>query len=108
MTNKFIDCKIIERNIQIGIAIIRKLDDGKTIEEKANEIYNYWGIGFKDCQCGIFLLISIKDRKLRINTGKDTRNIIKDNIASKIIDNMKPYLTRSDYHGAVLKFINVF
>ena len=44
---------------------------GYTIESYAENLFNDWGIGFEDRNYGILLLVSVEDRKARIELGAD-------------------------------------
>jgi uncharacterized protein len=59
-----------ERNTtnEIAVVTIPSLD-GDTIENIAQEIFTKWGIGKKDKNNGVLLLISFSDRQTRIHTG---------------------------------------
>lgn len=53
---------------EIAVVTIKSLD-GNTIENIAQEIFTQWGIGKKDKNNGVLLLISLDDRETRIHTG---------------------------------------
>jgi len=53
---------------EIAIVTIKSLD-GNTIENVAQDIFTKWGIGKKDKNNGVLLLISLEDRQTRIQTG---------------------------------------
>ena len=53
---------------EIAVVTIKSLD-GNTIENIAQEIFTQWGIGKKDKNNGVLLLISLEDRQTRIQTG---------------------------------------
>lgn len=53
---------------EIAIVIIQSLD-GDAIENVAQEIFTKWGIGKKDKNNGVLLLVSLTDRKTRLHTG---------------------------------------
>ena len=53
---------------EIAVVTIPSLD-GDVIENVAQDIFTEWGIGKKDKNNGVLLLISLADRKTRIQTG---------------------------------------
>ena len=58
-----------ERNTTNEIAVVTVLSlDGDTVENVAQEIFTKWGIGKKDKNNGVLLLISLEDRKTGIHT----------------------------------------
>jgi uncharacterized protein len=62
-----------EEKIPIYVVTINSLADyeasGLGIEEYATRLFDQWGIGFKDRNYGILLLVSKGDRKARIELG---------------------------------------
>lgn len=53
---------------EIAVVTINSLD-GDAIENVAQDIFTKWGIGKKDKNNGVLLLISLSDRQTRIQTG---------------------------------------
>jgi uncharacterized protein len=95
--NKLITDLEKKTTAELAVVTIKSLN-GKTIETYANELFNTWGIGKKEKNNGILLLISIDDRKLRIEVGYGLENVVTDVIASKIINEViVPYFKQSNY-----------
>ena len=94
---------------EIAVVTIPSLD-GDTIENVAQGIFTKWGIGKKNKNNGVLLLISLSDRKTRIQTGYgvegDLTDIATSYIQSEIIT---PAFRNGDYYvginGAVDKMI---
>lgn len=83
---------------QVGVVVLNSLN-GYSIEEKANEIFNTWGIGNKERNNGALLLISITDRKFRLEVGNGLRETVLSDYKSKeIIDKMIPYFKNEAYN----------
>ena len=94
---------------EIAVVIIPSLD-GDTIENVAQEIFTKWGIGKADKNNGVFLLISLSDRKTRIHTGYGVEGDLTDIGTSYIqSDVITPAFRAGDYYaglnGAVDKMI---
>lgn len=49
---------------QVVVAIVKTLDGG-SVEEYATALFRKWGIGQKDKNNGVLLLIAINDRKVK-------------------------------------------
>jgi uncharacterized protein len=95
---------------EIAIATITNLD-GDTIENFAVKLFADWGIGKKDKDNGILLLISKDDKKIRIEVGYGLEGALTDAQSFWIIDQtMKPAFQSGDYYsgidGAVDKIIS--
>lgn len=90
-----------ETSCEIAVAVIDKLG-GATIEEYASGLFAKWGIGKKDKDNGVLLLVAIKDRQLRIEVGYGLESIIPD-IKSKVIidDVITPRFKNGDYDSGV-------
>lgn len=83
---------------QIAIVTLDSLQ-GVPIEQQALEIANDWGIGQKRKNNGILILVSIKDRKARVELGKGITKKISNAEARKIVQIMtRPYFRNKEYH----------
>lgn len=86
---------------QVGVILLNSLNGG-IIEDKATELFNTWGLGDKDKNNGVLMLISKGDRLFRIEVGEGLRNtVLSDNDAADILDEMKPYCKDEAYNLAV-------
>ena len=58
-----------------------------------------WGIGQKELDNGILILIAVDDRKLSINTGYGVEEFLTDARSKRIIDNtISPNFKKSEYY----------
>jgi len=72
------------------------------VQEVALEIMRKWGVGNKDRNNGIVLLIAKNDRKLRIETGYGLEGAIPDITAKSIIDNyITPNFKNDNYYRGI-------
>ncbi|MBS1977203.1 MAG: TPM domain-containing protein [Bacteroidetes bacterium] len=86
---------------QIAVLIIPSLD-GDIIEEYALRVAETWKLGTKDRDNGALLLISIQDRKARIEVGQGLEGPLPDAMCGRIIRNeLAPAFRRGDYAGGV-------
>lgn len=102
---------IIEQNVklnaktgaQIVVVTVTSLD-GENIESYANGLFRSFGIGDKEKNNGVLILISTGDRKVRIEVGYGLEEVITDGKSGRILDNyMIPSLRNDDYDTASLK-----
>lgn len=91
--------------VQIAIAIMNNVDNGINIKEMATILYDRWEVGYQDCQNGLFLAISVEQKKLYIVTGRDLKNTITSAHIPELIQIMKPYLANNQYHDAIGAFL---
>lgn len=84
-------------SVEIAIAIFDSI--GYPIEEYANLLFEKWGIGKKGKDNGILILVSIKERLIRIEVGYGLEAVITDGIAGEIIrKNIAPYFREGNYY----------
>lgn len=71
--------------------------------EYANRLYSAWGIGKKGEDKGILIFITIKERKIRIETGYGVEGILPDGLVGEIRDRyMTPYLKENKFGEGLL------
>ncbi len=76
------------------------------IEDFTNRLYEKWGIGKKGEDKGVLILLALKERKIRIETGFGVEGIIPDGMAGAIIDNyVLPDLRQARYGKGLLKSV---
>ncbi|MBU2492192.1 MAG: TPM domain-containing protein [Bacteroidetes bacterium] len=86
---------------QIVFLMINSLD-GYPIEMYANELAEKNKIGTKGNDNGILFIVSVKDRKMRIEVGYGLEGALPDALASSILRNeVKPYFKRDMYYEGV-------
>jgi len=82
---------------QIAIVIVSSLNDYEPVDY-AVKLGREWGVGGKQFNNGIIVLISTGDRKTFIATGYGLEGAVPDVTAKAIIDNeLVPYLKEQDY-----------
>jgi uncharacterized protein len=83
---------------QIAVIIIPGTGN-YSVEEVALEIIRKWGVGNKDKNNGIILLVAKDDRKLRIEVGYGLEGAVPDITAKSIIDNyITPNFKEGNYY----------
>lgn len=88
---------------QIVVLTLKNLD-GYEIADYGYQIARYWKLGQKDKNNGVLLLISLEDRKLRIEVGYGLEGVLTDKISHEIIEyTIKPEFKKGDYYQGVLK-----
>jgi uncharacterized protein len=89
---------------QLAVVTVESLDDDP-VEDVANKLFIQWGIGKKTGDTrdeGALILLSIKDRKSRIEVGYGLEAVITDATAGGILRSIRPVLRNGDYGGALL------
>jgi uncharacterized protein len=76
----------LERDTSAEVVVVTvKSLEGMTIEEYANRIFNEWGIGKKQHDNGVLLLVAQDNRSVRIEVGYGLEHLIPDGLAGDII-----------------------
>ena len=75
---------------------------GEPIEDVANTIFRAWGVGQKGKNEGILLLLSIQDRRSRLEVGYGLEPIIPDGFAGSVLREMRPALRQQQYGEALM------
>ncbi len=72
------------------------------IADYATSLGQAWGLGRKDVDNGVLLMIALKDRNVWIATGYGSEGAITDAIAKRIIEQIiKPRFRQNDYYGGI-------
>ncbi len=75
---------------------------GRDPYDYAMEIGKTWGVGQKDKNNGVVILIASEDRKIRIVTGRGIEDVLPDAICKRIINRiLKPALQKGAYYDGL-------
>ena len=73
-----------DTSAEVAVATVESLD-GMTIEEYANRLFEHWGIGDRQKDNGVLLLVAPHDREVRIEVGYGLEGVLPDGLAGDII-----------------------
>jgi uncharacterized protein len=86
---------------QIAV-VIMKSTGNYDINDYAQQLLRKWGIGQKDKNNGILVLVAVGDRKVSIQTGYGAEGAVPDILTQQIIQNdFKPHFKQGDYYGGL-------
>ncbi len=86
---------------QIVVAIITSTD-GENITYLGANWLTEWGIGQKDKDNGILVILARDDRRIAINTGYGVEHLLTDAMSRRIIErDIIPYFKSDDYAGGL-------
>ena len=86
---------------QIAVAVVDTTNNA-TLENYSIDLARSWGIGDKEKDNGVLVLIALEDRTLRIEVGSGVEGELTDVTAGGIVDSvMLPRLRANDVDGAV-------
>ncbi|WP_299549345.1 YgcG family protein [Seonamhaeicola sp.] len=87
LTNKIIDYEATSTN-EICIYTLDSLPKNFTALQYATKVANQFGVGKKEKDNGLLILVSKYDRQISIATGYGTEKILTDDYCKGIIDNI--------------------
>ena len=88
-------------NAQIAVVTVQTLD-GSSIEEYSLHLFNEWGIGHKEDNRGLLVLLSMEEHKSRIEVGRGFEILFPNERAAAILAEMVPDLKAHHYGQALL------
>ena len=91
---------------QFVVVTIRSLQ-GRTIEEYGYRLGRSWGIGQKDKNNGVLLIVAPNEHKVRIEVGYGLEGTLPDAITSLIVQNsILPRFKANDYPGGIARGVD--
>jgi uncharacterized protein len=86
---------------QIAVVTVKTTGD-YDVSEVALKILRTWGVGTKEKNNGIVLLVAVDDHKIRIETGTGMEGVVPDAIANRIIDQViAPNFKEGHYYQGI-------
>lgn len=77
---------------------------GYDIADYGYQLGRHWGIGQKDVDNGVLLIVAPKERRVRIEVGYGLESVLTDYRANEIIQNtILPRFKKNDYSGGIMK-----
>jgi uncharacterized protein len=87
--------------VQLAFVTVPSLE-GEPIEDVANVIARAWGVGQRGQNEGILLLLSIRDRRSRMEIGYGLEPILPDGLSGSVLREMRPALRQQQYGQALI------
>ena len=87
---------------QIVVVTVKSLN-GQNLENYANELFNGYGIGDKDKDNGVLIILALKEREFRIEVGEGLEKCLTTDKLDKIMDDyMVPYFKNNTFNTGML------
>lgn len=86
--------------VQLVVVTTPSLED-LSIADYSLALGRGWGIGDKDRNDGLLLVVAPNERKMRIEVGYGLEDIVDDPFAADVVEGMKPYFRNADYNGGI-------
>lgn len=96
-------CARLEKATGVELALVTLPSlEGEPIEDVANALFRSWGIGRKQTNEGLLLLLAIRDRRSRLEVGYGLEPVIPDGYAGSVLRAMRPALRAQRYGEALM------
>jgi uncharacterized protein len=87
---------------QLAFVTIPSLQ-GEPIEDVTIDLFKAWGVGQKKKDNGAMLLLSIQDRRSRLEVGGGLGGAVTDGMSGLLLDDMRPELRQGRYGPAMIQ-----
>lgn len=94
-----------DKKPQIAVVVVDRLN-GITIEQAALQTAREWKVGFSQTNMGALIFVSVKDRKMRIETSDEMATVVTDYQANQLIDAARSDFRNEDYTSGVIKMVD--
>lgn len=96
-------CTEVDQKAQAQIAVVTvKSLDGRPIEDFSIDLATRWGIGPKQKDRGVLILLAVDDHQYRFEVGFGLEPILPDGLVGSFGREAAPYLKQGNYDNAVL------
>lgn len=93
---------------QVVVVTVRNLGEN-SIEEYATELFRTYGIGDKNKDNGLLILLALEERKIRVEVGYGLEGILPDAKTGRIQDEyIIPYLKNNNWDEGIKNGFNAF
>jgi len=90
-----------QRGSQVAVLIVPSIGE-ETIEEFAGRVTDEWQLGRKGVDDGVLFAIAMKERRMRIHTGRGVQGTLTDALSKRIISEIvTPRFRNGDFAGGI-------
>jgi uncharacterized protein len=86
----------------VVVATVATVGENEDYNLYANGLYKAWGIGKKGEDKGVLIFLTVKERKIRIETGYGVEGILPDGLVGEILDKYVVSLLKEGNYGKAL------
>jgi uncharacterized protein len=92
-------------DVQIQVVILKSLD-GDPIENYSIKLFDSWKLGSKKTDKGVLFLVSMAEKKTRLEVGRGLEGDLTDLKSNRILRDLRSYLKDKDYDGGIKFVVN--
>lgn len=106
LENYLLDYKNKTSN-EIAVVTIDSISPYVDIKDFGTDLGNFWGIGTKEKNNGLLIVLSMNERNIGISTGKETEKVLSDEFLKKIIDaEIIPLFKQEKFYEGIMSALN--
>ncbi|QUL99142.1 MAG: TPM domain-containing protein [Candidatus Fermentithermobacillus carboniphilus] len=94
--NALVDAVLRQTGVTLAVAIVENHGD-ETLEVYSAKLYEKWGIGKKNEDKGLLVVVSMEEHDLRMEVGYGLEPVITDSRAGECLDKMLPYFKNGEF-----------
>ena len=107
--NQVIDRLHATNGSEIAVTTITSVPADQTPKQLATSLFHEWGIGKAGVDNGLLFLISVKDRRMEVETGYGAEAWLPDAKVGRILrESVRPRFGVGDYEGGILAGTQAF
>ena len=92
-----------ETTAEVAVVTVTSLD-GTSVEEFANTLFRTWGIGQRDKDNGVLILVAPAERRMRIEVGYGLEPVLPDGLAGQVTrEEFLPAFETLDFTKGILQ-----
>jgi uncharacterized protein len=93
-----------DKDLEVGVAVVATTG-GAPIEQYANQLARKWGVGSKDSNRGVLIVVALDDRTSRIEVSRHFEGVLTDGQAGSILRSARPDFRGGDYGAGLIKIV---
>ena len=94
-----------QKDLEIGLAVIASTG-GTPIEQYANQLARKWGVGSKESNRGVLVVVALDDRTSRIEISRHFEGVLTDGKAGSILRAARPEFRDGRYGAGLIKIVD--
>lgn len=88
---------------QVAVVVVKDIQNDKTPKDFATSLFRHWGIGKKDKNNGLLILLVVNQRRMEFEVGYGLESTLTDILTKQIQERyMVPYAKSGDYDNCVI------
>ncbi|MFL6208479.1 MAG: TPM domain-containing protein [Pyrinomonadaceae bacterium] len=94
-----------QKDLEIGIAVVATTG-GLPVEQYANQLARKWGVGSREANRGVLVVVALDDRTSRIEISRHFEGVLTDGQAGSILRAARPDFKAGQYGAGLIKIVD--